>query len=266
MAKKQGQQQEQQKKHKVFLGTPVGGDGSVAFATHEAICQLHHSIHDVEARFGGSSALTFNFNNLWAEAINRRLDGEPFDVFAMIHTDIAPQAADWLDKLLEIFDRTNADVLSVIVPIKDSKGLTSTALDTSRWTPRRLTMTEVYELPKTFDGQYVQERFGAQLLLNTGLMVVRLTESWALEVCFHIDNCITRGRDGRFAAFFEPEDWKFSRWCNARGLKLVATREVIVGHLGGVAYTNDGPWGSMAVDSINLTNSALGQLGAIPQK
>ena len=252
------------RKHKVFLAVPVGGDGGISVATHRAVGALAASKHDVECAHQGSSALTYNFNALWADALNRRMAGQAFDVFGMIHTDIAPQPTDWLDRLLTIFDETQADVLSVIMPIKDSKGLTSTAMDTSRWTPRRLTMQEVFLLPETFDGALIQAKFGAPLLINTGLMLVRFTEPWALEVCFNIDNCIAL-MGGRYQPFFEPEDWKFSRWCNAHSLKLVATRAVAAGHLGQAMYANTSPWGEMGVDSINLTNSAMGANGMIPK-
>jgi len=247
----------------VFLAVPVGANGDLSVATHRAISVLPSSPHKVQCEHNGSSALTFNFNHLWASALNRAVRGEPLDAFAMLHTDIMPQGDDWLDRMLAIFERTQADVLSVIIPIKDEKGLTSTALDTSRWTPRRLTMHEVFTLPPTFDGALIREKFGAPLLLNTGLMLVRMGRSWNSEVCFTIDNKIDRVGE-HFVAFFEPEDWKFSRWANAKDLKLVATREILAGHIGQTVFRNDSPWGMLSVDEINLTNSAMGQSGFMP--
>jgi hypothetical protein len=248
------------------LAVPIGGDGTLAVATHRAIAGLASTSHDVIAAVQGSSALTLNFNALWCEALNRRLAGTPIDVFCMIHTDIVPVEPDWLDRLLTILDETGADVLSAIVPIKDIKGLTSTAFDTNRWTPRRLTMTEAFTLPPTItDTPELRQRFGGPLLLNTGLMLVRFIEPWCLEACFTIDNAIHRSPDGQYCPFFEPEDWKFSRWCQARGLKLAATRAVRVGHLGQTLYDNGQAWGSLGVDSINLTNAAAADIGSVPK-
>ncbi len=246
----------------VFLGIPAGGDGQLSLGTHKAITKLAASKHDVQPVWASSSALTMNFNDLWSRALNRRAK-EPTDRFIMLHTDLEPTANDWLDKLLALLDETGADVLSVISPIKDSRGLSSTALDTCRWTPRRLTFREIYELPETFDGGFAKEKFGAPLLLNTGLMVVRFEGSWIEEACFGVDNLIVNC-GGQFRTFFEPEDWRFSRWCNARGLKLVATRAIPLLHRGSLAYSNAMAWGANPVDKENLASSAAVQTGQLP--
>jgi hypothetical protein len=205
-----------------------------------------------------------NFNDLWVQALNRRMTDEPPDRFVMLHTDMEPSQADWLDRLLTLLDETKADVLSVISPIKDVRGLSSTAIDTCRWTPRRLAFRELFELPVTFDGALVKERFGSDLLVNTGLMAVRFEGAWVEQVCFGVDNCIARLASGQFQAFFEPEDWRFSRWANAHGLKLAVTRTIPLFHRGNLAYSNAGPWGTQGVDAGNLVNTARAQTGQIP--
>lgn len=250
------------KVHNVFLAVPGGSDGGLSIGTHEAIARTNASLHHVYAECQASSALTFNFNGLWCQALNRRT-ALNLDRFLMIHTDIQPLGTDWLDRMLALMDETRADVLSVVSPIKDTNGLTSTALDTAAWTPRRLTLREVHALPETFDGAFVREKYGANLLINTGLMLVRLTEPWAQDVCFTIDNRVAR-IDGQFVPFFEPEDWKFSRWCHARGLKVVATRAIQLRHLGSAMYDNVHAWGTMPVDAMNLVNGARAQAGQIP--
>lgn len=253
----------------IYLSVPVGASGELTVGTHRAICDVGKSKIVVHCGHNGSSALTFNFNVGLCEALNRKINGVPLDAFVMIHTDVIPESSEsddvcWLDKLYRIFEETKADILSVVIPIKDERGLTSTAIDTNRWAPRRLTMTEIMMLPPTFDGEFIRKRYGANLLLNTGLFIMRLNE-WATRVCFNIDNAILRTEKGGFQAFFEPEDWKFSRWANAQGLKLWATREIPVAHVGRANFTNQGPWGVMQVDNTNLINAALAEQGQIPK-
>ena len=72
------------------------------------------------------SVLTRAFNLLYAHALNERRNGTSH--FCLLHDDIVPEPF-WLDEMLRLMERHDADVLSVVVPIKNEKGLTSTALD-----------------------------------------------------------------------------------------------------------------------------------------
>jgi len=81
------------------------------------------------------------------------------------------------------------------------------------------------------------------LLLNTGLMLVKLSAPWVQQVYFHFEDKIIRV-NGRRRAVLMPEDWMFSR--DARKLGCTAqwaTREVRVEHKGMATYPNDVVWG-----------------------
>jgi len=143
-------------------------------------------------------------------------------------------------------------VLSAISPIKSGFGLTSTALDTHPWRPQRLTMAEVMDAPETFDCDYARQRWGADLLINTGLMVFRLDNEWCERICFDIVCRNWRDEKGVFQCDVEPEDWRFSRWCNARGLKVATTRKVELLHKGPNDFNNFGTWGMWKTDEGNL--------------
>ena len=70
-----------------------------------------------------------------------------------------------------------ADVVSTVLPIKDRRGVTSTAIDDpeDEWTPlRRLTMREVHRLPETFSAQADCGYPNNALLVNTGCFVLDL--------------------------------------------------------------------------------------------
>jgi hypothetical protein len=192
-----------------------------------------------------SALLAHNHNLLWCEALNGRRGGVTH--FAMQHSDVEPEAG-WLDTLLAELDRTGLDVVGVPVPLKDERGLTSTAVDRTdgdTWRPqRRLTMAEVYDLPETFTSDDV----GGPLLLNTGLWVCRLNE-WAEDVCFTIRDAIGEDPDGKFTPLVEPEDWHLSRQFHALGLKVGCTRKVRLAHRGPVPFPNTHAWGSMATDA-----------------
>ncbi len=129
-----------------------------------------------------------NFNELWCHALNLHHHGERVDYFAMLHDDIGP-AKYWLDTLIEELETKQLDVLGVVVPIKDSRGMTSLALDheDDPWMPfAKLSMHDVYELPETFTSEDV----GRPLLLNTGCWVCKWNQDWARTVHFEINDRI----------------------------------------------------------------------------
>lgn len=183
-----------------------------------------------------SSIATGCFNSCWALARNEWEAGR-IDGFAMIHDDVGAQVH-WLDILYREMQVCGADVISAIIPIKDARGLTSTAIDdTGHLTRvRRITTRQAQQLPVTFtDGDV------PGLLLNTGLWLCKLGP-WCLETCFHVENGIER-IDGQWQAVTFPEDWHFSRQCRKLGLKLAATRAVRVDHYGGHRWCNQEAWG-----------------------
>lgn len=223
--------------HHIYLGIPHYGT-----MVHEAVggIMTASSKERIHVAFEGGSLLTMNFNNLWANALNMRGDG--ITHFAMMHADIATKP-NWLDILLEEMESHEADVCSAIVPIKDARGVTSTAVvDKKSGEIRRLTMTEVMNLPETFGDEVCQPHH--YIAMNTGLWVARITEPWAERVCFNIRDEIRRRADGIFEAMVLSEDWNFSAWARSNNVKIVVTRKVLVGHVGPTSFTNQAAWGT----------------------
>jgi len=203
-----------------------------------------------------ASLLCLAFNKLWCYALNLRPE---CNNFGMCHDDVFPTPL-WADVLIDERDRIGAAVCSAVVPIKDDRGLTTTAIrNAETGDTRRLTMAEIFELPETFDLHDVK-RLGigsggppeADLLaVNTGLWVCRLTDAWVDHFPgFSMTDGIKRRPDGRLAAGCISEDWQFSEWLHSRGQKVVATRKVALAHrdLAGKDYRNDHVWGEWATD------------------
>jgi hypothetical protein len=206
------------------------------------------------ARTAGS-LLNLSFNQLWAGALNSRTDGVRF--FAMCHDDIEVGAG-WADVLFDEMQATGADVVSVAVPLKDARGLTSTAVhNQTTGEVRRLTLAELFTLPPTFDladlvAAGIARGDGAEtLLVNTGLWLCRFGD-WCDEFpgFRNMFDGVKRLPDGRFVASCLPEDWSFSVWAARAGLSVKVTRKVPLAHLGagGVEYRNDRVWGEYATD------------------
>jgi len=191
------------------------------------------------------SLLTKNFNDMYCSALNARKDG--ITHFCMLHSDIIPESF-WLDKMLEIMEKYQADMLSAIVPIKDNSGFTSTALDELPYEGapdhrvRRLTMKEVYtKFPSTFTHE--------RILLNTGLMLINIQNKIFEQCWFNFYDRIERDEEtGEFYPISMPEDWLFSRQARMAGAKLFATREVKLIHRGQQGFSNAFAWGKFDTD------------------
>jgi hypothetical protein len=215
----------------------------------------HHIQFNVEA----GSLLAYNFNLLWCRALNLRQSPTPPDRFVMMHSDIEAESC-WMDKLLDEMDRLDADVLSCVIPIKDARGLTSTGLmDPGDKHIRRLTMGEVVNLPETFCADDTDDP-GHWLMLNTGLFAVNFKKPWVEEVCFNIVDQIY-SENKRFWPVVLSEDWNFSRWCVARGLKIFATRKIKIIHHGLMGYPNTTAWGDLQRDVGDCRNASKDNKG-----
>lgn len=200
------------------------------------------SEHSVEQLAPCGSLLNKTFNLAWCYALNGHEAGR-VDGFAMQHADIQTPAG-WLDLLSDEMERCGADVISVVVPIKDKRGRTSTAIaGPDEWHRKVLTLREVHSLPETFTDADVQERFGGRLLLNTGVWLCKLGP-WANQVHFQCKDRIRRNDKGQWQAEVVPEDWDFSAQCHRLGVKLAATRKVNVIHHGGCGFDNSLVWGT----------------------
>lgn len=247
---------------KVMLGIPAYG--ALSMKTHMGI--LHHGLTDrdwIELRHSTTSSLTHNFNILWGQALDSFAAGR-ITHFCMLHADIDP-CAGWLDGLARVMAGTEYRVLSAISPIKDARGLTSTALDTSRFRPRRLTNSEIAQLPPTFssvdESSGVAGPYGA-LLINTGCMLCDLRplsngRDWVKEVCFEFRNAMTvDSKTGKYFPLFEPEDWRFSRHLTRMGVPFAATREVPICHEGPWSFNPFAP-GMMETDTQNIPSAGI---------
>lgn len=188
------------------------------------------------------SILTRNFNILLCGALNMRNVGVTH--FLLWHADIVPTTDFFIDKMLDLMNKKQADVLSVIIPIKEKTGFTSTAMETDDpWTFKRLTMTEVFD--KRCNATFTDPK----LVVNSGLMLVDLRKPWVENICFDFEERIYRDENGTFKAGGVSEDWLFSRRAKALGAKLYATREIQAVHMGAHGFTNYAAWGTKAHDS-----------------
>lgn len=193
------------------------------------------------------SILPHNFNMLWANALHRRKLG--ITHFAMLHADIGPEVG-WLDKMVDLMNEHEADVLSAVVPIKSDQGLTSTAMDDEKvgamdpyWRPRRLTMREVH---KKYAGTFTHEK----LLVNTGCLLVDFRKPWVEKICFRFETTMMPHpfMEGALLPLVVPEDWAFSRDAKKLGAKVFATREVKLYHEGSIRYPNNIAFGTLETD------------------
>lgn len=215
--------------YRILIGTPSYGGGIQNLAPHIWATEERGDwkIDHLEAT---SSLLTWTFNTLWAYALNARARGVTH--FLMLHSDVRPSTKDWLRVMMREMERSGAQVLSAIIPIKSQGGLTSTAFDTDPWRPRKLSLREAAELP--------DETWSAEgLLVNTGLMLVDFRGDWVEKICFTINDRIRQAKDGTWIAEVEPEDWNFSRQCRALGIRLYVTRAVMLEHYGQQRWTNE---------------------------
>ena len=199
---------------------------------------------EVQVTYVQASLLNANCNALLAWALSAKKAGRRVDYFGILHADVCPPDH-WAEVLVEELEAKGLDLLSVAVPIKDPRGLVSTAIGHPGAQDYykahcRLTMGELYRLPPTFTA----EDLGCPdrpLLVNTGLFVARMGP-WAERVVFQDLNRIIETADGYRVETF-PEDWHFARQCWQLGLKIGCTRKVVVDHRGPQAFSSAGPWG-----------------------
>jgi hypothetical protein len=220
-----------------FPGECIGSTVNCCVPPDDAVIYQH-----------GEAFVERNFSHCWAEALNSR-DREAWTEFGMIHVDVQPSVPGWLSLLVAERRRVGADLLSVVLPIKTSHGLTSTAVlsPDGRW--RRLTLREAWRIPDvTFDAEAAGFP-GCRLLASTGLWVADFTRPWVEEVWFETRCRIVRdARSGKFEVQSFPEDWHFSRMLHDRGLKVMATKLLSCAHWGMAPYPNNRPWGTVAQD------------------
>lgn len=251
---------------KIVLGMPGYGKSTAAAGLafwHLAV----DGMRGVECIYRNGSLLAANFNQLWCHALNLVHRGERVDYFAMLHDDIGPEKY-WLDLLITELEEKQLDVLGVVVPIKDRRGMTSIALarENDPWVPwAKLSLHDVYQLPETFTSDDV----GRPLLLNTGCWVMRWNQDICRRLHFEINDRIVFNRQlDCYQSQTEPEDWNFSRQLHEVGspgsatdglprLRIGATRKVRLEHTGEMKFTNDHAWGTDPFDTELMTRSPI---------
>ncbi len=190
---------------------------------------------------GKISLLATNFNQLWCEALNED-EKEHFTHWAMHHSDI--QAPNWwIDTLIDEMDRVGADVISVAVALKDERELTTTAVGSGDNSIRRLTLTDLENLPATFSISDIPgDEPNRRLLINTGLWVCRFRNDWKKPPAFpgfHLKDQIRfNSETKKYEALCLSEDWGISEWFHNHGLKVFATSIFEVTHYGVSGYSN----------------------------
>ena len=218
------------------------------------------------------SVLCYNFNTMWFDMLNRRRQGEQISHFVMVHSDIklVESCRNWLDAFVDeiALESVCADVLSVVVPLKDKRGLTSTGVFNveKEIVVKRLTMRELVKLPVTFELQDVQGLFPElntevhKLVVNTGLMVVKIPEGkddcWCEHVFFHMKDYVLKVTDKetglvQFSPQFISEDWMFSADVQRLGRVVKGTRVLQIEHVGKFGYPNYEVWGTLYKDDLS---------------
>lgn len=215
---------------KVFLGIPTTDHKVHADLVGMTISCTSRKILRY-LRTHSYSCLTRNFNELFCAALNAR-ETEGITHFCMVHADVVPKTPNWLDIMVDTMNAYDADILSVIIPIKDKKGLTSTALENnvSVFRPDRISIEAAFnDYPVTWTHP--------KLLVNTGLMLIDIRNPWVENICFRFcDQIVKEGNN--FIAENIPEDWLFSQDAKMLGAKIYATRVIEVMHFGYARFMN----------------------------
>lgn len=192
-----------------------------------------------------SGSLPHAFNSLLAAGLDAR-DAGKVTHFAMLHDDVAPRGP-WITQLWRAMRVSGADLVSAVVPIKEEPpGRTSTAVGdrSDDWLVNRyIWLGERATLPATF-GQDDVCLPTEVLLVNTGCWLADLCKPWWDEFAeaggFNQASRIVRGPDGARASEFEPEDWRMSRFLEARGCRICCTWDVPLRHGGWSWWANYG--------------------------
>lgn len=186
----------------------------------------------------GDARLTFNFNAGWCHALN--MVPRPTR-FVMQHTDVKPLTPCWLDVLEAERARCGADVLSVLLPLKNDEGHSSTMVeDRKTGRVRRLSMAEALGGPMTFDAAALGFP-DYRMLFSTGLWICDFTKRWVEKVCFQVRDRIMRQPGGEFAPEQVEEAWTFAHQLYSFGARIMTTRCVAALHVGDREYSNQEP-------------------------
>lgn len=243
----------------VFLGCPTY-NGQIDARTAKAIYGTATNSREVIPFINGGSLLASNCNTIFCAALNAQKEHN-VKWFAMLHADVEPESF-WLDKMIEIAEDRDADMLSACVPLKDDRGITSHGIGESNSlrVEYRLTQSQLHHesFPKTFDvfeaiqslknlpGKLMVDVdfIDPVLLLNTGCMIVRIDRDWIRQggVWFSMEDWI-ENVNGMWRTRCFSEDWQFSQRVHNCGGKVLGTQELFVIHRGSIDFRSDKTWG-----------------------
>lgn len=236
---------------KLLIAMPTY-DGHVDFLVQAAVYRETSGHADRMVGAQQSSLLANCCNQLYCIALN---DRDTYGRFMMWHSDVRTKASGLITGLIQEKQRLKADVISVLLPIKDEKGLTSSGLMYGKGNKRRrrrLTIKEAEKLPETFHRSHLCELWDASrdsvFLVNTGLILWDLNNYWAEKLYFNICDKIVKQPDGKYLAAVQPEDWNLSQQFYDLGLSVWCTRKFEAWHKGVGLYTNQGSWGRWETD------------------
>jgi hypothetical protein len=173
------------------------------------------------------------FNESLGQAVSRG-----FNIFVMMHADIGAEPG-WLTKILAVQSMSDADVVSVVVPLKDKRALTSTAVHTSEEQYRKLSLDECRNKCQPVfgvDDPYLKSVCATHLLVNTGLFCMRLDRPWLRKWSgFRIVSGIEWQGD-KLRVGTVSEDWDMSERLHDLQCRIVATTTIKVQHIGAESY------------------------------
>jgi hypothetical protein len=209
---------------------------------------------------GADAASWDNMNVLWCTALNAAKN-HGVTHFAMIHADIVPVLdQDWVNIMLADMAERDLDFISAVVPIKDTRGMTSSGIGdpADPWVPyRRFTMHEIYSFPPTFN----QDEIGYPskdwyLNHNSGMIIADLRKpvfrkslpDGEMAIWFEFRKRMYFDENGEAKLVGESEDWNISRRLWLAGAKTAITRKPALKHYGMVGHPNTHPWGDQLHD------------------
>ncbi len=239
----------------LLVGVPTY-DGRIDFQVHGKIYEELAGRKEYAVACWQSSLLAQAFNSLYCAALNARPECR---YFLLWHSDVRVIPKNFIDGMVAELERLKAGCLSVLIPIKDERGITSSGLifkNAGSLRRRRLTMKEAAGLPETFSARELATLWNVPsanspcLLANTGLMLIDISSKWADKLYFTIRDKIIRGKDGKFEPIVESEDWWISRQLQKFGSSVYVTRKFQALHRGACSYTNQGVWGSWDFDQL----------------
>ena len=242
---------------KVHIGIPMH-QGVVTAQTMASVSTATSVRHAMNYQSLGLSLLAKNFNLLFISAVKRG-----YDYFLLHHSDLGVAGlldggfrGSWLDLLIDRLEKHQLKALSVAVPIKNQAGVFSSGILTvpgDAWSLRRHTVKELNRMPTeiiTRDdmAKTLDVKAPGAMLVNSGLLLMDIRDRggiWREKEWpgFNIADEIVWNRSGVPESYTVPEDWGLSIWCHENNVPYALTREIIVAHVGGTVFLNNGDWG-----------------------